>query len=313
MSPVGFLFAYFVFPGLLFAGAVGLLLGGIDRKITGRMQNRVGPPIWQEFLDVGKLFAKEDITPSAAQGFIFTVAPFVALGSIAAIFLFLPVNSPKPALSSVADLIVILYLLNIPAICAVLGGYSSACPFGVVGSSRYVAQLLGYELAFILAVLAAAFRVGSLGLGDVVAYQARHGWLVLQPHLLPAAVAAILAGQGKVLRVPFDIPEAETEIVHGPLTEYSGPKLALFRIAYNMEVFAVAALVVALFFGGPVAHVINGMYVPGVVSFLLKCFALVLLTTCIRNIAARLRIDQALKFFWAFAALLALISLVLVL
>ncbi|MCS7131659.1 MAG: NADH-quinone oxidoreductase subunit H [Hadesarchaea archaeon] len=313
MSAAAFLFAYFVFPGLLFAGTVSLLLGGIDRKITGRMQNRVGPPIWQEFLDVGKLFAKEDITPSAAQGFVFTAAPFIALGSIVAIFLFLPVNSPKPALSSVADLIVIIYLLNIPAICAMLGGYSSACPFGIVGSSRYIAQLLGYELVFILAVLAAALRAGSLSVGDVVAYQARHGWLVLQPRLLPAAVAAVIASQGKMLRVPFDIPEAETEIVHGPLTEYSGPKLALFRIAYNMEIFAVAALVVALFFGGPVAHTIDGMYVPGVVSFLVKCFALTLLTTCIRNIAARLKIDQALKFFWAFAASLALISLVLVL
>jgi NADH-quinone oxidoreductase subunit H len=313
MNSLDFLFAYFVFPGLLFAGAVGLLLGGIDRKLTGRMQNRVGPPIWQEFLDVGKLFAKEDITPSAAQGLIFTAAPLVALGSIVAIFLLLPVNSPRPALSSVADLIVIIYLLNIPAICAMLGGYSSACPFGVVGSGRYIAQLLGYELVFILAVLAAALRVGSLSVADVVAYQAGKGWLALQPRLLPAAVAAILAAQGKVLRVPFDIPEAETEIVHGPLTEYSGPKLALFRIAYDIEVFAVAALIVALFFGGPVAHTLDGIYVPGVVSFLIKCFALVLLTTCVRNICARLRIDQALKFFWTFAALLAFISLVSVL
>lgn len=313
MNVLSFFFAYFIFPGLLFAGAVALLFGGIDRKITGHMQNRIGPPIWQEFLDVGKLFTKEDITPAAAQGLVFTAAPFLALGSIVAIMLLLPINSSQPVLTSVADLIVIIYLLNIPAICMMLGGYSSACPFGVVGSSRYMVQLFGYELAFILAVLAAALGVGSLSLGKIVEYQAQHGWLILRPHLLPAVVASLISAQGKVLRVPFDLPEAETEIVHGPLTEYSGPKLALFRIAYNIEVFAVAALIVALFLGGPVAHTVAGIYVPGVVSFLIKCFAVLLLTTCIRNIAARLRIDQALKFFWIFVALLALISLLLVL
>jgi formate hydrogenlyase subunit 4 len=302
-----------VFPGILFAGAVGLLFAGIDRKLTGHMQNRIGPPIWQEFLDVGKLFGKEDITPTAANSFVFNCAPLLCFGAIMAVMLLLPINSSQPVLTSVGDLIVIIYLLNIPAVCMMLAGYASGCPFGTIGSSRYMVQLLGYELAFIIAALAAAAKVGwSLSLSSIVSYQAQNGWMVSQVALIPAAIAILIAAQGKLLRAPFDIPEAESEIVHGSLTEYSGPKLGILRIAYDIELFVVAAVIVVLFFGGPVPHTIYGIYIPGVVGFLIKCLGIVVLSTVIRNIAARLRIDQALKFFWTFPTLLAAISLFLV-
>jgi len=307
---LNFLLAYFIFPGLLFASVFGLLFMGIDRKVTAHMQHRIGPPVWQEFLDFGKLLGKEDITPAAAQGVVFTLMPLLALGAAIAVMLLLPINSAQPALTAVADLIVVIYLLNIPAICVMLGGYSSACPFGAVGASRYVVQLFSYELIFIVAALTAAFKVGSLSLGDIVAYQAQHSWLAFKAPL--AAAAMLVAAQGKLLRVPFDIPEAESEIVHGPLTEYSGPKLGLMRLAYGIELFAVAGLVTVLFFGGPVAHTVAGVQIPGVVSFLIKTFAIVLLTTNIRNIAARLRIDQAMKFFWTIIALLAIVNLIIV-
>jgi len=307
---LSFLLAYFVFPGLLFASVFGLLFMGIDRKVTAHMQHRIGPPVWQEFLDFGKLLGKEDITPAAAQGVMFTLAPLLALGAVVAVMLLLPINSAQPALTSVADLIVIIYLLNIPAICIMLGGYSSACPFGAVGASRYVVQLFSYELIFIITALTVAFKVGSLSLGGIVTYQAQNGWLAFQAPL--AAAAMLVAAQGKLLRVPFDIPEAESEIVHGPFTEYSGPKLGLMRLAYGIELFAVAGLITVLFFGGPVAHTIAGVQIPGVVSFLIKTFAIVLLTTNIRNIAARLRIDQAMKFFWTIIALLAIVNLIIV-
>lgn len=305
-----FLLAYFIFPGLLFASAFGLLFLGIDRKVTAHMQHRIGPPVWQEFLDFGKLLGKEDITPAAAQGVMFTLAPLLALGAVVAVMLLLPINSAQPALTSVADLIVIIYLLNIPAICIMLGGYSSACPFGAVGASRYAVQLFSYELIFIIAALTVAFKVGSLSLGGIVTYQAQNGWLAFKAPL--AAAAMLVAAQGKLLRVPFDIPEAESEIVHGPFTEYSGPKLGLMRLAHGIELFAVAGLITVLFFGGPVAHTIAGVQIPGVVSFLIKTFAIVLLTTNIRNIAARLRIDQAMKFFWTIIALLAIVNLIIV-
>jgi NADH-quinone oxidoreductase subunit H len=305
-----FLFSYLIFPGLLFSSVVALLYIGIDRKCCAHMQHRIGPPIWQEFLDFGKLMGKEDITPGPAQSFVFSAAPLFALGAIVAVMLFLPVYSAQPALAMVADLIVIIYLLNIPAICMMLGGYSSACPFGAAGAARYVVQLFGYELVFILAIIATVVRAGSLSLSTIVDYQAEHGWLVLDWRILPAVVAILIAAQGKLLRVPFDIPEAHTEIVHGALTEYSGPKLAIWRAAWDIEALAVAGLIAALFFGGPVSYFGK---VPAVVDFLIKTFLLVILWTIIRSIMARLRIDQALKFFWTWGLLLAVLSIIFVL
>ena len=313
MEVINFILDSLVFPGLLFASLIGLLYIGIDRKVGAHMQNRIGPPIWQEFLDVGKLLSKEDITPAAAQTSVFTAAPLVALGAAVTAMLLLPITSAQPALKTVADLIVIIYLLNIPAICMMLGGYSSGSPFGAVGAGRYVVQLFSYEFIFILAIIAVVVRVGDLNLPTIVGYQAQQGWLVLDWRILPAVIAALIAAQAKLLRVPFDIPEAHTEIVAGPLTEYSGPRLAIWRIAYDVETIVVAGLLVALFFGGPTDWVIGSIKIPGIVDFLIKILAIVLLTTTLRNIMARLRIDQALKFFWTYVALLAIISLVLVL
>jgi len=313
MEVVNFILDSLVFPGLLFASLIGLLYIGIDRKVGAHMQNRIGPPIWQEFLDVGKLLSKEDITPAAAQTSVFTAAPLVALGAAVTVMLLLPITSAQPALKTVADLIVIIYLLNIPAICMMLGGYSSGSPFGAVGAGRYVVQLFSYEFIFILAIIAVVVRVGALDLPTIVGYQVHQGWLVLDWRLLPAVIAVLIAAQAKLLRVPFDIPEAHTEIVAGPLTEYSGPRLAIWRLAYDVETIVVAGLLAALFFGGPTAWVIGSIKIPGIVDFLIKILAIVLLTTTLRNSMARLRIDQALKFFWTYVAALAIISLVLVL
>lgn len=310
MNPLTFLFAYVVFPGLFFASVVGLFFEGIDRKIAAHFQHRIGPPVWQPYLDFGKLMAKEDITPASSQRWVFTLAPLLALGAIVTVVVMLPITSAEPAFTSVADIVVIIYLLNIPAISLMLGGYASASPFGIAGSGRYVVLLFGYELAFIIAVLTAAAQAGTLSLSEIVSYQAQNGWLLFQLPL--AAVAVLLVAPGKLLRTPFDIPEADTEIVHGPLTEYSGPKLALFRLAYNIETFAVAGLIAALFLGGPVAHTIAGVQTPGIVSFFIKCLAIVILITLIRCAVARVRIDQALKFYWMVVAVLALINMAVV-
>ncbi|MGC8816745.1 MAG: complex I subunit 1 family protein [Candidatus Hadarchaeum sp.] len=307
-----FIYHSLVFPGLLFVSIVGLLYVGIDRKVTGHLQHRIGPPIWQEFLDFGKLMTKEDITPAAAIKPVFVAAPLLALGSLAAVMLLLPVNSPQPTLQLTADLIVIIYLLNIPAIFMILGGYSSGSPFAIAGAGRYIVQLLGYEFVFILSIAAIAIKVGTLNLTDIIKYQGKSGWLLFDWKLVPAIVAMLIAAQGKLLRTPFDIPEAETEIVAGPLTEYSGPKLAIWRTAYNVETIAVAALLTSLFLGGPTAYIIGGVQIPAIVDFLIKTFLIVMLTTLVRNIVARVRIDQALKFYWTFGILLAAISLILV-
>lgn len=303
-----FALAYLVFPGLVFAFVIGLLYEGIDRKVAAHLQNRIGPPVWQPFYDVGKLLSKEDITPRLAQSWLFTLAPLLAFGSILTVMVMLPVNSATPAFTSTASLIVVIYLLNIPAIALMLGGASSSTPFGTVGAERYLVQLFGYEFAFIVAALtAAAYVPNGLSLENIVTFQSSNGWLLW--HLPLAGIAALLVAPGKLLKTPFDIPEAEQEIVHGPLTEYSGPKLAIFNISLDIEILAVAGLITALFLGGPASFVIGGVHIPGVVGFILKCLGVVLMITLIRCVTARFRIHQALTFYWVFVAVIALVNL----
>lgn len=313
MSVINFLISYLLFPGLVFSTIFGLLYEGIDRKIAAHMQNRIGPPLWQPFLDIGKLVSKEDIVPERAQKLFFSGAPLLAFGAIITVMLFIPVNSVEAALGSSADLIVVIYLLNIPAISLMIGGYSSSSPFGAMGSARYAVQLFGYEFAFIIAALTVTGQLIATGWGDplslttIIEYQAENGWLIFQ---LPLACAAILlVAPGKLLKTPFDIPEAETEIVAGPLTEYSGPKLAIFKTAFNVEILALSGLITALFLGGPVSTTIQGVYIPGIFTFILKTIGILILITLIRCVTARLRIHQALKFYWIPVATLAILNL----
>ncbi len=310
MWGLDFLFSYLIFPGVIFATVLGLLFEGIDRKIAAHMQSRIGPPVWQPFFDLGKLLSKEDITPQRAQRWAFIGAPLIAFGAVITVMTMIPVNSAVAAFSSAADLLVIIYLLNIPAVALIIGGYASSSPFGVMGSGRYVVQLFAYEFAFIVAALTVVAQVGSLGLAEIVNYQASNSWLLFEMPL--AFIAAVLVAPGKLLKTPFDIPEAETEIVSGPLTEYSGPKLGIFKTVFNIEILALVGFITALFLGGPVSHTIGGVYIPGIVSFLIKAVALLILVTLIRCVTARVRIHQALKFYWLPVVAIALINFIVV-
>ena len=321
-----------IFPGFLFCFLTGLLLCGIDRKLVARMQKRVGPPILQPFYDFFKLCGKETINPAAASKTTFLQAPLVGLAALVVIQLFIPVFRFS-AFSNVADIIVILYLLLIPALSVILGGAASGSPYAGVGLSREMVTILSCELPLVLVLLAVGKTVGqALGLGlcfsltRIVEYQMEYGSLILKLSMLPAAAAFLLIISGETGNHPFDAAEAETEICEGPLAEYSGAPLGVYKLSHAIKILTMTSLFVALFFSGVGRGLENLVMLLGVTGglagaliFLLEIlvlflFCVVLTFLCIsvvHAVTARLRIEQLFKYYWTVVTGLALISLVL--
>ena len=303
-----------IFPGFLFCFLAGLLLCGIDRKLVAKMQKRVGPPILQPFYDFFKLCGKETIIPAAASKTTFLMAPLVGLAALVVIQLFIPVFSFS-AFSGMADVIVILYLLLIPAMSIILGGAASGSPYAGVGLSREMVTIISCELPLVLVLLAVAKTVGSaLGTGlcfslsDIAAYQVMNGSLITKLSMIPAAVAMLLIIPGETGNHPFDAAEAETEICEGLLAEYSGAPLGVFKLSHAIKMLTLTSLFVTLFLGGLGTGIVA---LDGIILFLLCVVLTAVSISFVHAITARLKIEQIFKFYWTLVSGLALISLVL--
>lgn len=295
------------FPGLLFVAVGGLLLSGIDRKVLSRIQRRVGPPIVQPFYDFFKLMGKETIIPHHANRTVYLWAPVVGMVSLAVTMLFIPICGFS-AFSGTADLLVVLYLLTIPAVCLIVGGSASGSPFAGVGISREMVAMMSYELPLVLVLLSVARQVGSLSLQDIAAYQAANGCLLFHWSMIPAALALLLVIPAEAGCHPFDVAEAETEICEGPLAEYSGAPLGVFKLNHAMKLFVLTALFCALFLGGITSGIAP---VDVLIVFALCAVVMIVCVTLLHGICARLRVEQVFKFYWTVVTGLALVSLIL--
>lgn len=315
-----------VFPGFAFQSLFSTWLEWLDRKVYARMQNRRGPlytgwsGMLQPVADIVKLLAKEDIVPVHADRLAFTLMPIVSLGAVITAGLYLPVWHLSSFNAFEGDLIVVAYLLALPSFALFLAGWFSVSPFSLIGGTRVLTQLFAYEVPFFLALLTPAVLSGSWQISKIAVFpwtQAA-GWWVLPVQAI-AFVVAIITLQAKLERVPFDIPEAETEVVGGPLTEYSGKKLALFRLQKDILMLVGSALVACLFLGGfgalppgmeagttGVAGLLFGGYgggiVLGIVNLCWKTTVVVLLLSLVRAAFARIRIDQIVTFSWRYLA-----------
>lgn len=299
---------YFLFFGFLLTAIIGLLASWIDRKVTAKVQYRVGPPILQPLIDIVKLLGKETLIPVGSSKITFLMAPVIGLASVILVSTLLWINNIYPAKSFLGDLIVVLYLLVIPSISIIMGGFASRNPLASLGASREMKLVLGYELPFILATLVSVIKSGyTFRLGEILTFQAQNGAFVRSWSGTLALIVAIICMQAKLALVPFDIPEAETEIVGGPLIEYSGSGLAIYRLMKNMLMFTVPFFLIIVFIGGLRFDGIHLLY--GV----LKYIGLVALMTVIRNTNPRVRIDQAVKFFWGPMTIIAIIAIILAL
>lgn len=305
-----------LFPGGLFALAVGLLFKGLDRRVEARLQRRVGPPLVQPLLDIAKLLTKETLIPKTAVRSVFLAAPVVGFAGMAVCAAFIPVPGVFDGLYNMGDLLVLFYLLPIPAIAIMLGGSASSSPFGAIGFSREMLMMLAYETPLLMILLAVAMLVGkATGTGAefsllaIVDWQQNAGSLGLNPVMIPALLAYLIFLPGTMGVPPFDIPEAETEVLEGPLLEYGGPLLALFQIGSALKTFVVLGLGVALFFPGT----ISDFWIVNLIWFVFKCLVLMLLSlTLVKSATGRFRIDQAFRFYVKVPTALALVSLVLV-
>ena len=303
-----------VFPGFLFCFLAGMLLCGIDRKLVAKMQKRVGPPILQPFYDFFKLCGKETIVPAAAERISFMLAPLLGLAALVVIQLFIPVFS-FTAFYGMADIIVILYLLLIPAISIILGGAASGSPYAGVGLSREMVTIISCELPLVLVLLAVAKTVGSamgtglcFSLSDIAAYQEINGSLITRISMLPAAAAMLLVIPGETGSHPFDTAEAETEICEGLLAEYSGAALGVFKLSHAVKMLTLSSLFAALFLGG----LGTGILVLDALLLFLLCAGITAVSiSLVHAVTARLKIEQVFKFYWTVVSLPALLSLVL--
>ena len=298
------IFHFLIFPGFVFAGLVGLIATWIDRKVTARLQWRMGPPFLQPFYDLGKLLTKEVTIPNSADRMTFVLAPMAGLAAAGLVAAILGMSISGNS-SFAGDLIVVIYLLTIPSLMLMLGGFASGNILAQIGSSREMKLILSYELPFLLAIAAIIFKNGfSLRLNELLIFQRLNGMAIGSISGFLSFLAIILSVQAKLGLPPFDISEAETELMAGPLIEYSGLLLALFRFTKALLFYSLPLLVVILFFGGISFsgwHILTGI---------LKYVGVLSLLVVIKNTNPRVRVDQALNFFWKRIAPLALAGLI---
>jgi len=300
----------------------GLLYKGIDRKIAAHMQGRIGPPIRQPFRDIVKLFTKENIVPENAIPWIFNLVPLVGLVATISILLYLPLGGFPPVLSQNGDLILILYLLIIPSLAMVVGGFSSGSPYAVVGAQREMATMIAYEFPLAIIIISIATRLVQNGGVNVFALSTIAStpvWNVVGPlgfiGLAILLLVLLIVTPAELSKIPFDSPEAETEIAGGLLVEYSGRNLAMFYLTDGVKTVAMASIIVALFF----PYAISGLfglesyfaYAADIIFYLVKVFLVILFSvTLIRVSIARLKIDQIVYTYWIPLTLIGLVGLI---
>jgi NADH-quinone oxidoreductase subunit H len=294
-------FNYLIFPGFLFTVVFGFMANWVDRKITARLQWRVGPPWYQAFLDIVKLSIKEIIVPASGSKGLFMMAPLIGLSAMALVstFVWMP-NLNHGHTGFTGDIIVIIYLLTIPAIAVILGASASGNPLASLGVSREIKMILAYELPFIISILVPVIKSGGLlKLTEIINYQAGNGVFLTSLSGIIAFIVAIFCIHAKLGFVPFDASEAETEIMAGTCIEYSGMLLAILKLTKHIMLVILPLFLITLFWGG--------MNFIDIWKYLVVLIIIIL----IKNTNPRVRIDQAVRFFWGKMTLLAVIAALL--
>jgi len=301
----------FVFPGFFFLFFLAFFTEWLDRKIVAKFQNRYGPlyvgpkGILQPIADFIKLLSKEDITPSMADKIPFSLMPILLLTLAITPLFCIPMIGSDALISFEGDLIVIMFIMSLIALLAFISGWASTNRFSSIGSIRAGLQMFAYEIPMNLAMIGPAISAGSLSVSTIVDWQIRGVWnIFIQPIGFAVLTICLMA---HLQKVPFDIPEAESEIVSGWIVEFSGKKLALIRLAKDFEFVLASSLIVSLFLGGP-----YGPWYISPITYLAKFLLCVLMLSNLRAAFARYRIDHLLAGAWKYLTPLVLLQICLI-
>ena len=299
----------------------------MERKVCAYFQCRLGPMrvgpwgIFQVFADVLKMLIKEIFFVDKADKFLYALAPFLVLVASVGTFSFLPWNKGAGVLDFNVGLFLITAISSIGVVGVFLAGWGSNNKYSVVSAMRAAVQMISYEMSLCLCLITAVIMIGSMQVSEIVDYQTGPwNWLIVRGHV-PAIIAFIvflIAGNAEANRGPFDMAEAESELTAGHHTEYSGMGFGFFYLAEFLNLFIIAGIATTVFLGGwaPVNIGVEAFdtvmnYIPGIVWFLGKAFAVVWLLMWVKWTFPRLRIDQILKLEWKYLMPLSLINLVL--
>lgn len=307
------IFQLLIYPGIFLLILLAFFFEWVDRKFFARLQNRYGPlytgpfGLLQPVADFVKLLSKEDIVPLACEKAVFFITPIIYFALPLTALFITPISGPTGLIAFEGDLIFMMFIFTFLVVVVFLAGWGSANQFGIVGGVRAALQMLSYEIPLGLAMIGPALAAKSFSISTIAQWQSQNlSWTVwLQPIGFTVIVIGLLA---ELEFVPFDIPEADTEIVAGWRTEFSGRKLALFRLGRDLELVLASAIVVSLYLGG--AQQLG--FVPAVITFLIKTIFVVLLFSFLRAVFARLRIDQMTAGMWKYLLPLAILQIILV-
>jgi NADH-quinone oxidoreductase subunit H len=303
MNTIRDLIAFFIFPGGLVLVACALAYEWANRKLVAHLQDRLGPPWFQPLADLIKLLAKDEVVPEQVIAVLFHGLPVMALAGVLTAALYVPLFGLGPSYSFHSDLIVTLYLLGLPTMCIGLSGASNPDRFSLVGATRALTQFFSYEAPFLLGLLGPALVASSWQISEIAAFAGSHWLLLTQPI---GFIVTLIGLMGELELPPFDAPEAETEIVAGALTEYSGRGLAFFRLAKDVELVVGLALIAAFYLGGLANPAVP--FAVSVLIFFAKNLVLLLVLAISQTIFARLRIDQTVGLWWRYGVLLVLVQ-----
>ncbi len=288
-------------PGFLLTVVIGIIASWIARKVSALVQWRVGPPILQPFYDIAKLMGKEILIPQDANRAVFVAAPLVGMAGVLLLSAILWHAAFAPKTEFIGDVIVAIYLLVLPSLALILGSSASASPHASLGTSREMKLVMSYELPLVLALIVVLIKTGGqLGL-PAIAEQTT----ALSISGMLAFLVSLLCIHAKLGFVPFDMAEAETELASGILMEYSGALLGVWKIMQMMMLVALPIFLVTVFMGGFGSTGADLAW--GIGKYVLVLVLMIL----IKNTNPRVRIDQAMKFFWVYCSLVLGIAIAL--